>query len=103
MSETAAANSSPLAAKKFTHPRQRHPGIGQGADPDQLHHGRGVVAPVTGTVSARLGQQTLGMVMADLPHGDTGVGGQLANSQHGRDPLRSAPGIVASIQASLRR
>ncbi len=63
-------------------PGQGHAGLGQGADPDQLHDCCRVVAPVAGVVPHRLRKQPLGVVVPHGAHGDPGVRRELADGQH---------------------
>jgi hypothetical protein len=64
--------------------RQRHAGVGERTDPDQLDDGVGVVPPVAGVVAFRLRQETLGVVVPHRTYGDSGVRRQLAD----REPVR---------------
>ena len=68
--------------QQFLHPGQRYAGLGQRADPDQLHNRRGIVAPVTGVVPLRLRQQPRRVVVPHGPHRDAGVGRELADREH---------------------
>ena len=73
-----------VGRQQLVHPRQRHAGVGQRPDPDQLDDGCRVVAPVPRLVALGLGQQPLGVVVAHRPHGHAGVGRELADRQHVR-------------------
>ena len=52
---------------------ERHTGVGQGVDPDEPDHGRGVVGAVAGAVALGLGQQPDLVVVAYRPHRHAGV------------------------------
>jgi hypothetical protein len=70
--------------QQLLHPGKRYTGVGQRRDPDELHDGRGVVAPVARVVTLGLGEQSLGVVVAYGADRDARVGSELTDRQHVR-------------------
>jgi hypothetical protein len=65
-------------------PRERHAGVGEDLDADQVEYGLGAVAPVARAVAGGLGEQPALVVVPDRAHRDADVLGELADGQHRR-------------------
>jgi hypothetical protein len=93
--------------KQFVDPCERHTGVGEDLDADQVEHGVGVVAPVPRGVTRGLRQQAALLVVPYRAHGHANVLGELADGEHrrrggvrvGRGPGHDARGRLKVARA----